>query len=84
MTENTERQKLIKLLKDKAAETGRLPKKGDFTNDISARIKSIWGPWRYALEEAELIEDKSEERKEKKKEKRERSKENRAKKTNAK
>lgn len=46
----------IKLLRDKAEEFGRLPKKSDFTSNEVCLIKAKLGPWNRALEEAELKE----------------------------
>lgn len=49
-------QKAIELLKNKANELGRLPKKADFTSEEICYIKAKLGPWNRALERAELKE----------------------------
>ncbi len=44
------------LLRQKAAELGRLPKKDDFDEPTRSRIKAFLGPWPRALESAGLKE----------------------------
>ena len=44
----------IDILKLKANELGRLPKKEDFDEVTRSRVKAFLGPWRRALEKAEL------------------------------
>lgn len=44
------------LLRQKAAELGRLPKKDDFEEPERSRIKAFLGPWPRALESAGLKE----------------------------
>lgn len=44
----------IRLLQEKAAELGRLPKKQDFEAALVSWIKSSLGPWPRALEKAGL------------------------------
>ncbi len=46
------------LLRQKAAELGRLPKKDDFDEPTRSRIKAFLGPWPRALEAAGLKETK--------------------------
>ena len=60
-----EKEDYLKLLKRKAKELGRLPKKSDFENEDVVKIKSFFGPWPHALSNAGLIESKDEERKQK-------------------
>lgn len=50
------------LLRKKAAELGRYPKRSDFSRDDVVRIKSFYGPWPNALAAAGLIESKNDER----------------------
>lgn len=47
-----EREKYIGLLRQKQEETGRYPKKSDFSEEEVAMIKSYFGPWPRALEAA--------------------------------
>lgn len=47
-----EREKYIELLRQKQKETGRYPKKSDFSEEEAAMIKSYFGPWPRALEAA--------------------------------
>lgn len=56
------REDCLSILCWKAAETGRLPKKSDFTEYEVARIKSFFGPWPRALEAAGLKPPKSEDK----------------------
>lgn len=44
------------LLRQKAEELGRLPKKDDFDEPTRSRIKAFLGPWPRALESAGLKE----------------------------
>lgn len=44
----------IRLLQEKAAALGRLPKKQDFEAALVSRIKSSLGPWPRTLEQAGL------------------------------
>ncbi len=46
------------LLRQKADELGRLPKKDDFDESTRSRIKAFLGPWPRALEAAGLKEAK--------------------------
>lgn len=46
------------LLRQKAEELGRLPKKDDFDESTRSRIKAFLGPWPRALEAAGLKEAK--------------------------
>ena len=46
------------LLRQKAEELGRLPKKDDFDELTRSRIKAFLGPWPRALESAGLKEAK--------------------------
>ena len=45
-------QEAVKLLTDKFAGLGRLPKKADFSDAEVAAIKNALGPWPRALERA--------------------------------
>ena len=65
----------IEFLKATAEQTGRLPRKADFSEDDVNRIKGFFGPWPWALEAAGLKESKQEERIAKNREKRLRAKE---------
>lgn len=47
-------QKAVALLREKAQELGRLPKKDDFDPETTMLIKQALGPWTRALEKAEL------------------------------
>ncbi|MCM1244530.1 MAG: hypothetical protein NC293_02670 [Roseburia sp.] len=62
-------------LRQKAEELGRLPKKSDFEEEVTAMIKAHLGPWPRALETAG-IKEPNPERILKKKEKRQRAREN--------
>ncbi len=55
----------IEILKNKFKETGRLPKKSDFSVEESAAVKSFFGPWSRALEAAG-IKERNEEKEQKK------------------
>ena len=46
----------VTLLRTKAAELSRLPKKADFSPEDASRIKGALGPWPRALEAAGLKE----------------------------
>lgn len=46
------------LLREKAEQLGRLPKKDDFSEIDMTRIKAYLGPWPRALEKAGLKEQK--------------------------
>lgn len=46
----------VELLRQKAEELGRLPKKDDFDEPTRSRIKAFLGPWPRALEAAKLKE----------------------------
>lgn len=58
------------LLRQKADELGRLPKKDDFDELTRSRIKAFLGPWPRALESAGLKEAKPPQDKKKKSKKR--------------
>ena len=60
----------LTLLRDMAAETGRLPKRSDFAPEDVARIKSAFGPWPRALEAAGLKEPREKSSLDKNREKR--------------
>ncbi len=57
------------LLRQKADELGRLPKKDDFDEPTRSRIKAFLGPWPRALEAAGLKKAKEPPKKSKKKRK---------------
>lgn len=67
----------IELLKATAEQTGRLPRKADFSEDDVNRIKGFFGPWPWALEAAGLKESKQEARIAKNRARRQRSRERR-------
>lgn len=56
----------VELLRQKAKELDRLPKKDDFDEVTRSRIKAFLGPWPRALEAAGLKEAKTESKKTKK------------------
>ena len=58
----TEKEKYILLLCQTAEREGRLPRKSDFSIEDVNRIKGLFGPWPWALEQAGLKESKQEER----------------------
>ena len=60
MKSETQKQEYIKMLTQKAKQLGRLPKKSDFDTQDVVKIKSFFGPWPHALEQAGLIAKKSE------------------------
>lgn len=66
----------IQLLKDKANQLGRIPKRSDFESEIVCLIKQKLGPWPRALEKAGLKTPASVSAKEKSKQKRERIRKN--------
>ena len=58
MTSDEKKSWAEELLKRKAEELGRLPKKDDFDEPTRSRIKAYLGPWPRALEAAGLKEAK--------------------------
>ncbi|MBQ8228821.1 MAG: hypothetical protein IJZ57_06860 [Clostridia bacterium] len=58
MTSDEKKSWAEELLKRKAEELGRLPKKDDFDEPTRSRIKAFLGPWPRALEAAGLKEAK--------------------------
>lgn len=58
MTSDDKKSWAEELLKQKAEELGRLPKKDDFDEVTRSRIKAFLGPWPRALESAGLKEAK--------------------------
>ena len=56
MTQDEKKSWAVELLKRKATELGRLPKKDDFDEPTRSRIKAYLGPWPRALEAAGLKE----------------------------
>ncbi len=62
MPEQMSKEDCLKALCNKASETGKLPKRTDFSEAEVARIKSYYGPWPRALEAAGLIASNAEER----------------------
>ena len=58
MTSEEKKSWAEELLRQKAAELGRLPKKDDFEEPTRSRIKAFLGPWPRALEAAGLKEAK--------------------------
>ena len=60
MKSDAQKQEYIKKLTEKANQLGRLPKKSDFETEQVVKIKSLFGPWPHALEQAGLIAEKSE------------------------
>ena len=67
MTSDDKKSWAEELLRQKAEELGRLPKKDDFDEPTRSRIKAFLGPWPRALESAGLKEAKSVPEKSKKK-----------------
>ncbi len=68
MTNEEKKSLAEELLRQKAKELGRLPRKDDFDEPTRSRIKAFLGPWPRALEAAGLkeprtISKKSEKRK---------------------
>ncbi len=64
------RKDCITIIPRKAQETGRHPKKSDFSNAEVTMIKSYFGPWPRALEEAGVKEPRPESRGQRRKRKR--------------
>ena len=58
MTTDEKKSWAEELLRQKAEELGRLPKKDDFDEPTRSRIKAFLGPWPRALESAGLKEAK--------------------------
>lgn len=58
MISNEKKSWAEELLREKAKELGRLPKKDDFDEVTRSRIKAFLGPWPRALEAAGLKEAK--------------------------
>lgn len=58
MTSDDKKSWAEELLRQKAEELGRLPKKDDFDEPTRSRIKAFLGPWPRALESAGLKEPK--------------------------
>lgn len=54
MSTDDKKQWAVRLLREKHAELGRLPKKDDFDEATRSRIKAYLGPWPRALEAAGL------------------------------
>lgn len=77
MGENTTKEEYLQMLREVAEREKRLPKKSDFDILDVNRIKSFFGPWPWALEEAGLKSSKKEERILKNRERRKRAKESR-------
>ena len=67
MTSDDKKSWAEELLRQKAEELGRWPKKDDFDEPTRSRIKAFLGPWPRALESAGLKEAKSVPEKSKKK-----------------
>lgn len=66
----TEKEYYIDLIRKTAERENRLPKKSDFSGEDVNKIKGIFGPWPWALEQAGLKKSKQEERIAKNREKR--------------
>lgn len=60
MPEQMSREECLEVLRTKAAQINGLPKKADFTEYETTRIKAFFGPWPRALEAANLLPPKSE------------------------
>ena len=58
MTDDEKKNWAEGLLRQKAEELGRLPKKDDFDEVTRSRIKAYLGPWPRALEKANLKDKK--------------------------
>ncbi len=67
MTTDEKKSWAEELLRQKAEELGRLPKKDDFDEPTRSRIKAFLGPWPRALEAAGLKEARELPKKSKKK-----------------
>lgn len=52
MKDKLSREDYIRILRKKADELGRFPKKSDFDEQTVSMIKSLFGPWPRALETA--------------------------------
>lgn len=76
--EKLTKEDCILVIKQKADELGRFPKKSDFDVGTVSMIKSFLGPWPRALEAAG-IKEPNQERIDRKREKRQRARENRIK-----
>ena len=63
------REECLLLLRQKYDERGEYPKKSDFSPEDVATIKSFFGPWPHALEEAGIKPSKKEEKLQKNKQK---------------
>lgn len=74
MERKLDRQTCTQLLKDKAAQLGRYPRRTDFAPDQVAAIKAFLGPWPRALEAADIKPPRSDGFEEKKTERRIRAK----------
>ncbi len=70
MTEQLNREECLQVLGAMAVQTGRLPRKSDFSEYEAARIKAFFGPWPRALEAAGLLPSKTGDKEAKKQEKR--------------
>lgn len=70
MTSDEKKSWAVELLRQKATDIGRLPKKDDFDEPTRSRIKAFLGPWPRALEAAGLKEAKPAPEKIKKKKRR--------------
>ncbi len=77
MGEKTTKEEYLLLLREVAKRENRLPRKSDFSEIDVNRIKSFFGPWPWALEEAGLKESKKEARVLKNRERREKAKQRR-------
>lgn len=66
----TEKEYYIDLIRKTAERENRQPKKSDFSPEDVNKIKGIFGPWPWALEQAGLKESKQEARINKNREKR--------------
>ncbi|MCM1158722.1 MAG: hypothetical protein NC300_07725 [Bacteroidales bacterium] len=64
------REAYLALLRQKQRETGRYPKKSDFSEEETAMIKSFFGPWPRALEAAGIKEPRTEDKRARWKQKR--------------
>lgn len=67
--EKKTREECLLVLQQKYHEKGEYPKKGDFSDEEVAVIKSYFGPWPHALEEAGIKPSKKEEKLQKNKQK---------------
>ena len=56
MSTDSKEQTAIRLLKDTAAQQGRVPKKSDFDSATVCFIKQKLGPWPRALEKSGLTD----------------------------